>query len=153
MAQSSPILNTSQILLEKRRYTVHEALDPRIGALTRDSLVFDEWQEHSAYRLVRQLSAYVLSEKLVDKTVSDRRTLSVDIPASWWQHFKLDVLASFNVGRWFVMKRPVRYRTEKREHTFRADFRQWATFPAADVMTPPDVHHYLVVPKEELTYS
>lgn len=145
---------SKSIPLESRRVLVQEIFDPRIGQHLRSNAEFQRYQEQMLDRLVYRLESFVLSEKLVEKRVVKSHVFEhkVRYPRSWWQHFKQDVLDRTRLTRWFVNWKPVKYKTEyKREHaTLQADFRQYATFPAADILTPPSIHHHLVVPSEEL---
>jgi hypothetical protein len=75
--------------------------------------------------LVYRLSAFVLADKFVD----DVYTVTVNVPASWWQHFKRDCLPQWWRNRWPVKEEQIRRRVE---------FMRYNTYPNASFALPEE---------------
>ncbi len=119
-----------------------------IGDTIRNSLDFAVWRDHLVDRMVYQLTADVFAEKLAEERIEKTAFFRVDVHASWWQHFKDDVLDRYRLTRWFVRWRPVRFKIVESQQTLVADFKQYALFPAADIVTPESIHRGFVVVQE-----
>lgn len=152
MSMARTTIETATLTLENRPVRFTHSVDPRIGSHLRDHLEISSWQDHELDRLFYQLESFVLAEKVVEKTVERTGHMMVSYPASWWQHFKQDALAKTWLTRWFVNWRPVGLHDEHRYVTLRADFKRYATFPAADaIRTPEHIHKNVVVFSDEIT--
>lgn len=133
-----------------------QILDPRVGSGVRSSLEFSKYQSMALDKMVYELNTYILAEELVDKHVKRVAcfTHNVVYPKTWWQHFKQDVLKKHRLTRWFVKWRPVVHKHEHKfdQATLEVNLKQYATFPAADLLwTPESIHYGVVVPKEKLS--
>jgi len=78
------------------------------------------------------LMVRLVSEVLTEHIVSETQTAELDVPASWWQHFKQDHRDRWFMRR-FVRRWPVAYTTWQTE----VRFSRYATYPNADVKMPP----------------
>jgi hypothetical protein len=105
------------------------------------------------------VGAYVLAEKLAEETVTvrDAREVHFHAPATWWQHAKED----WNEwgtrklkGRrrlWRLLSRVFRLYVRDRVQTRRVEWRkdvvtkQFATFPASPIKTPPHLRGQHVI--------
>jgi hypothetical protein len=102
-----------------------------VGSFTRGSIKFEREFDIDFFRELFRMQFEVLKEPLGHST--EVRYYDVDIPASWWQHYKMtckdDVLS-----RWILRRWPVKYRTK----SFRAEFRieHAAIYPEANVAFP-----------------
>ena len=145
-------VSVREILLEQLPVRFARA-EPNIGLTFLSNLDLATRQSQVIDAMVYEMSSFVLAEKLVDKTVEKKFLVRVHRPASWWQHFKDDVLDRHWLTRWFVRWHPVVYQIEDHEDTLVANFKQYATFPAADIQMPEKYHKGVVVVKEFLTYE
>lgn len=153
MANTIPF-ETNRAVLHNRLISVNRVLDHNVGEYMRSTMRLDEYKDELLDRLVYQLSAYVLAEKLVEKTIEREVEFEhkVVYPSTWWQHFKTDVLMKSFLTRWFVRWRPTRWTTKYKyeRSVLRADFRQYALYPAVDyIVTPETFHHNVVIPHEQ----
>lgn len=146
-------LGTELVHLDALKMRVAYAASPDLGMFFRDSLDVRKYQEHTLDKMIYELRACVLAEKLVDKRVEKTAFFSMQRHSSWWQHFKDDVLDRFWLTRWFVRWRPVTFETVESSQTLVADFKQYATFPAADIRTPEGYHKGIVVAKETISWT
>jgi hypothetical protein len=119
-------LSTEPHLLEQIKVATTRPIP--VGDLpefVRDQAMFKARMDETTGRLVVSLSSYVLAEHLARET----QTVTLRVPASWWQHFKRDVL--YGSGRfrptWVMRRWPARVRTLSREVTFTA----WRAYPQA----------------------
>src|ERR1700744_2788908 len=78
-----------------------------------------------AETLAYELTAYVLSQHVADL----RQEVTIDIPASWWQHFKRD-----RAPKWFVRRYPVKTATMRK--VFYLD--RFRTYPDANYALPQE---------------
>lgn len=81
------------------------------GAAETLNLSVEELEQHWAddiRRMVYQLTALLLAEKLPPERVEGRKTITVDVPTSWWQHFKFQYEQTWWLG-WFVRRHPARW--------------------------------------------
>lgn len=145
----SDILKSETKVLENLKCRVEQQFE-EIGLYTRSSLELKTFQDQFFKNMTYRLGAEVLAEKLVDKTIHERLELSIYYPASWWQHFKQDVLNRFWATRWYVRRWPVRQVRDYKSKTVTANFKQYATFPAVDIVTPTSYHNGVIVAKEML---
>lgn len=67
--------------------------------------------------LTAQLTTYVLTDHVLSRT----QWATHDVPASWWQMLKRDVLSNHTFTRWVVNKWPVRYDHYTQPVTFNED--------------------------------
>lgn len=111
-----------------RRFELPEDL---FGSFTRDSLRIEREFDIDFFRDVIRIQFEALKEPLGYS--NEVRYYDVDIPASWWQHYKLE-LKDDVVSRWLLRRWPVKYKTK----SFRAEFRieHAAIYPEANVAFP-----------------
>lgn len=149
-------LDFDVIRLDAMPVRFQRIIDPRLGDFVRSNLFWRTYREEVLDRLVYQLNTYLLGEKLGEQKVTRvaRFTHNVVYPKTWWQHFKQDVLKRYRWTRWYVRRWPV---VNEHVHKFdqaklEVDLRQYATFPAADlIMTPETIHNGIVI--RHLTYD
>lgn len=133
-------LATEQIQLELQE----------VGATVRSTATLEVFEDPGQFlvgmgrALVHRLKAYVLTQHLVgdtfETTVMRQVPVEVpyEVPASWWQHFKLQHLPT--VSRW----RPVRYRKETASATavalvpVKVKFDRYAAYPDANIAIRDD---------------
>lgn len=80
--------------------------------------------------LLMQLQAYVLGEKLPENTVTATGSVSVEYPASWWQHFKHTYRAHWWI-RALARRRPPRMQTKTETGTVTATWHHMTAYPWA----------------------
>lgn len=115
----------------------------------------EAYKQQTLDGMVYEINSYVLAEKLADKHVKREAvfTHNVVYPASWWQHFKKDVLKKTWLTRWFVNWRPILWVSDYKSEvaTLEVNLKQYATFPSADlVLTPESIHQRFIVPYEQM---
>jgi hypothetical protein len=81
-------------------------------------------------RLIFQLRSMVLADKLVE----ERQTVTLDIPASWWQHFKRDSWLGRHRPQWMRKRWPVRFTTMRQT----VQFQRYRNYPDASIPLPPE---------------
>ena len=111
---------SQQLILHMRRVGTRRAV-PRYVAQSAEFKAF--WAENELESMIMELSSYVLA----DQKVSRRQTVTLEYPASWWQHFKRDQMPRRFIRRW-----PVRMQKYSREIILDAD----VTYPDADMLPP-----------------
>jgi hypothetical protein len=97
------------------------AAQQSIGAYMTESLDFQTIKDHVYDTVLLRLTAMVLTDQHLDGT----KEVTLDVPATWWQHFKRDHLP-VRYLRW----RPVRY--TKMQTTVRCE--HFRIFPMADIV-------------------
>lgn len=70
-----------------------------------------------ADHLAVNLTSYVLTDHVLDRT----QWVTREVPASWWELFKMEVLDAHRVTRWFVRRYPPKMKTWKKSVTFNED--------------------------------
>lgn len=94
--------------------------------------------------LIRELTAYVLADRLPDEQASEQTRVIVRYPGTSWQMFKHEHERSWWLA-WFVRRRPVRMAVVVRTVTMTVDMRRWRVFPEARVPWPQELgnvrHH------------
>lgn len=91
-----------------------------------------EYEDIALRQLVLSLEASVLAEKLVDEEVSE----TIQMPASWWQHFKL-TNCYLNLHRdWIMRYCAERWPVKFEARTLRARFTRYAVFPESTLRVP-----------------
>ena len=160
MAHTEDIYQRHEELLTLDKILAHASyvIDPRLGQSFRNDLDLTYQRDYVAARLVANLTSTVLAEKIVDKTIEKQAEFEhkVVYPATWWHHFKNDVLTKTFLTRWFVRWRPVLWKVDYKYETatLTANFKQYAKYPACDyIVAPGEVHKQIIVPHEELTYT
>lgn len=86
-------------------------------------------QEHMGRDMILGLSAEVLRDHIVDEV----QTVTLEVPASWWQHFKADHRDRFGF-RWFVKRFPILLETWNKE----VRFDRYYNYPDARISLPED---------------
>ena len=80
--------------------------------------------DHEAHGLMVQLVSEVLTERIVKET----HDVSIDVPATWWQHFKLSYMNNRFMRR-FIRRYPVKLRAWSKTVFFDAK----RLYPNADI--------------------
>lgn len=112
------------------------------GEFFRDGITVDVSRDGMFDTVAMRMVSYVLSDQLVHECDE----VTVDVPASWWQHFKRDVLSRYRVFRRYVRRHPVEMRTLRNL----VSFDRYRIYPQADVMMPrtpygmPQYHEAIV---------
>lgn len=94
--------------------------------------VLDNAEFHAIERAAEDMTVELVSEVLRERVVGETQTAELDVPASWWQHFKQTYKDSRLLRR-FVRRYPVKVTTLKKTVTFQRYFH----YPNADVVMPP----------------
>lgn len=84
------------------------------------------------------IRGYVLGEEMPSHTESCTRTITIEHPASWWDHFKHQ-----HGGRWFmrrlVRRWPARMQVKSETGTWSVTWENMAAYPFARLRSPtPD---------------
>lgn len=109
-------------VLDKQRVAMAAVLP---AGIVRDSVMLDTVAEYTMDMLMVRLSAFVLTEQLVN----ERHTVESAVPKTWWQHFKRDKMPA-----WFGRKFPVLYEVFKKTVIFNAK----GVYPNANIALPSD---------------
>ncbi len=96
----------------------------------RDRAKLDVIADPLTDHLIFSLKSLVLAEKLVQ----EQQTVTLDIPASWWQHFKRDSWLGRHRPQWMRKRWPVRFTTMRQ--TVR--FERYRNYPDASIPLPPE---------------
>jgi hypothetical protein len=73
------------------------------------------------------------AEVLRDHIVNEIQTVTLEVPASWWQHFKSDHRNRFGF-RWFVKRFPILLETWTKDVTFD----RYYDYPDATIQLPEE---------------
>lgn len=152
VALTEDYVPTETLVLDKLPVRFSRVED-RLGSTFLGELQLTRRRDEMLDGMVYEMSSYVLAEKLVDKIVTKPAFFRVHVHASWWQHFKDEVLDRFWATRWFVRWHPVRFDALDHQETLVANFQQYATFPSADIRTPERYHGGVIIPFERVSYS
>lgn len=105
----------------------------RLGASVRSSMQFrtevDHWPEQVAGGLIHQLEAFCMADHLVadDHVALMHAEAVLDVPATWWDHFKTEqVEATSPLWRWVARRWP----PKTVQHVLVASQTQTITFAA-----------------------
>ncbi len=123
---------TDSIILEKLEVMAQQFIDM---VTLRSSLEIESFQDYALQRLCFRIRGYVLAEEV------DKRSMIVkfriDIPATWWQHFKQSLFP-----QWLLNRTPVKHYTIERNK--KVTFRRLATYPKASLILPKEVSNAVV---------
>jgi hypothetical protein len=81
------------------------------------------------------LSAEVLRDHIVDET----QTVTLETPATWWQHFKADHRDRLGF-RWLIKRFPIRWETWTKYVTFE----RYYDYPDAAISLPEEFGQFIV---------
>ena len=128
-------LHREQKLLEQLRVAASGRVDrTRLPSFVQQSAQITVEDYRTVARLVDgmviRLRAYVLADKQVDTT----REVVLEVPASWWQHFKQDSWLWRHAPKWMRKRWPISYTEHKRT----VQFQRYLTYPHAEVPLPSD---------------
>jgi hypothetical protein len=106
---------------EQVRHTLERQ---QLGVVVRSSAEYSAAYDSMIVDLLcHRLTAFVLTEKVVGQV----HTLSVEVPATWWQHLKASRMRPWILRRW-----PVRYHRIERD----VRFDKRLMYPAASQSLP-----------------
>ena len=92
--------------------------------------------DHARFELVEDeahgLLVRLVSEVLRERFVSEVQTAELRVPATWWDHFKVD-----HGHRWFMRRFVRRFPVKWTVWSKRVYFDLYNTYPNADVNLPP----------------
>lgn len=111
----------------KLRYKVRRSVDFPVGIRIDELSVRDEIVDH----LLGIIEARVIVEKLDPFVIKRHRTVYIQVPRTWWDHFK-----STYKGKWWMCFRIVRYKTITREVEFTTVVRPMMAFPHNTIEYP-----------------
>jgi hypothetical protein len=103
------------------------------GAYLASSIVVDQWRDMVINGLVLQLTGHVLGKQLPPLKFTESRTVTIDVPASWWQHLKRSALGVWGLRR-LVALRPPRMRPVTRCLQVDVNVSRAAAFPEASLL-------------------
>lgn len=107
-------LTTNSRILHWQRVADQEMVSP--SAIERANFTIDDL--HLRDLLAARLTAWVLTDHLCER----RQTVTLEVPASWWQHFKRDALPKrITKSQWFRKHIPVRLREMQQTVIFSED--------------------------------
>src|SRR3954451_2853678 len=112
-------------VLHWQEVAVQEGISPRIL----ENAKFTIEDLHLPEMLAARLTAYVLTGQICGRRV----TAIPEVPASWWQHFKQDVLPKrLTRSKWFNNHMPVRLKQMEQIVVFDES----RTYPDASIVLP-----------------
>lgn len=126
-------VSIKQVVLEKHRV----AFQHMVGAEMAQSLKAEIWQDEILRGLLVRLSAYVQAERLPPHEATDTATLTVQVPSSWWQHFKYQYQSKWFM-RSLVRRKPVKFNDKTATAVLTARWENLATYPMSNFVTPLD---------------
>jgi hypothetical protein len=129
-----------RVVLERMKMGVRQ----EVGAHVAESLHLEQWVEPMTRNMVVRLTADILAEKLPPERVERSKTVTLDFPASSWQHFKQEHSESWWL-RWLVRRRPVRVQALEQTVTLVVDLEKYRTFPQCNYVFPQDLGPYVNV--------
>lgn len=117
-----------QRVLQNLRVAARQQLPAYVAQTVDADMVFD----HMYQRIALQLRACVLGERLGDR----EHHIPFSYPASWWQHFKQDVIFQRHWAPNWLRKRikPVRSKVVVKV----IKFEDYRTYPDAPIAIPPE---------------
>lgn len=121
-------VETHQVMLNIKRYAVTRGVSEAVAA----SMDLTSWMEPRLGQMVVQLSMKVLGRELPPDVSRISRTVSVEVPATWWQQWKSEHRGSRLWG-WLARRSPIRTRTLSQQVTLTARWERTLTLPHADV--------------------
>jgi hypothetical protein len=125
-------VTSEQHVLEKLKVVSQIAVSRSVlPAFVRDNARFEVGE---ANPVLDQLIFRLRSAVLADKLVSERQAVTLDIPASWWQHFKRDSWLGRHRPQWMRRRWPVRFTTMRQEVLFE----RYRTYPDASIALPSE---------------
>lgn len=100
-----------------------------------------------ADRLSVDVVASVLGQRVDHQMVTGSRTVSIEVPVSWWDHWKLDHAESRWFG-WIARRYQPALRSEIRVMRYEVDIERLRTFPQATVAFPREMGQFVNVLEE-----
>jgi len=120
-AVEGPEVELARVVLERLQVAAQAAVT---GQLLRDAAV--DVRADIADRLIVSLRSHVLAEHLASHT----ETATVEVPATWWDHWKAD---HHELAHWWSLNvRPLRP-PRRVTHTLTVHWDDWAAFPHATI--------------------
>jgi hypothetical protein len=101
-------LEVVKIRLEKILFESRQTVDVGLSGMLFEVL------PHAAHGLLISLRGYIWGQRIQNETV----TLSVDVPATWWQHLKQTLYAWRRFPDWARRRWPVALRKVDKSYTF-----------------------------------
>jgi hypothetical protein len=119
------------VIVDRLKVAAQGTLPPSVAQSVNVHAAVDRFTQG----LVFQLSAYVLAQHLDSHTVTRDRTVTFDVPATWFQHWKQHAALRDPLARWLVRRWPVRTRTLTERVELTATWDRYAAFPEATIIT------------------
>lgn len=85
-------------------------------------------------QLVAQLTAHVLADKLPPERLERSETVTLDVPATWWQAWKAEHPRLWR--GWLAERWPVRMITHERTARLVVDLTRYVTYPEQHHLSP-----------------
>lgn len=85
-------------------------------------------------RVRYQLTARALGQRVPPLTTTRAERLVVEVPATWWQHWKMAHLAAWWLPRWVTRRWPVRTRVVSTTVTLTGSVERAVLFPEASIV-------------------
>lgn len=116
------------VVLEQVQLLVRKLLSEEQLHLSHDAVHAYEVAQHLGRAMVYELRSTVLQHKCDDFEATAQGTMTMVVPATWWQHWKLDHAGSRLFG-WVSSRWPVRTTEITSRPTVTATFSKSALFP------------------------
>ena len=122
---------TTKTLERERFYQRFIVPESQLGAFSRNTFEVSEDYaiDFGQMRLIFEME--VLKEPLGSEEIV--RTGEVQVPATWWQHYK-ESMSNDILARWIRRRWPVKYKIERRVFKFQIDHA--AIYPEANIAVP-----------------
>lgn len=118
----------SVVQLEKMKFYAQQYVQEHLAVDAGLEIV----TEHALNALCYRLTAEIFADKLPPEKITRTTNMSVEVPATWWQHWKEDHKDKW-YGRWIYERYGVDTRTIVEEYELTVDLKRWQTYPEAKI--------------------
>jgi len=131
---SSSLTEVNELVFQANRYSMNW-LESNIGAFARDRFEYRESMRIELDGKLREFTTQLLERKIVEDSYPTYYNYKV--PASWFQHLKLD-----KAPKWFTNRYPVKFQEKRVKRT--VTITRKATYPMADIVVPKNMGHVVI---------
>lgn len=131
-SSKNPFLSvTTKQLGMERFYHMFRIPESELGEFAKSSYRVDTDYDVDFAMMRLRLETTILKEPLGRESIT--RTGEIQVPATWWQHYK-ETMSDDIVARWIRRRWPVQYKIERK--TFHFIVEHAAIYPEANIAMP-----------------